>query len=144
MCRRNGEQIPTSFDIFSEPADLINPTEVYVDRFRGFEFARGQLKSCCSRLRLSCLNSLTIFHSASLSGSDAIILEQWHYKAASYQSSEQIFHEGYILGPPLKGEGKGGVRRNRGAGRGGREGQRIKGDREGKEGYGEEGNRRGE
>jgi hypothetical protein len=45
-----GEQIPTSFDIFSESADIINPTEVYVDRFRGFELTRGQLKSCCSRL----------------------------------------------------------------------------------------------
>jgi hypothetical protein len=39
-----------SFDIFSESADIINPTEVYVDRFRGFELTRGQLKSCCCRL----------------------------------------------------------------------------------------------
>jgi hypothetical protein len=45
-----GEQIPTNFDTFSETADIINPTEVYVDRFRGFELKRGQLKSCCSRL----------------------------------------------------------------------------------------------
>jgi hypothetical protein len=37
-----GEKIPTSFDIFSESADIINPTEVYVDRFRGFELTRGQ------------------------------------------------------------------------------------------------------
>jgi hypothetical protein len=33
-----------------ESADIINPTEVYVDRFRGFELTRGQLKSCCSRV----------------------------------------------------------------------------------------------
>jgi hypothetical protein len=45
-----GEKIPTSFNIFLESADIVIPPEVYVDRFRGFELTRGQLKSCCSVL----------------------------------------------------------------------------------------------
>jgi hypothetical protein len=59
MWGRTSEQIPTSFDIFRESADIINPTEFYVDRFRGFELTTGQSPAALA-FRLLFLNSLLL------------------------------------------------------------------------------------
>jgi hypothetical protein len=48
-----------SFDVLREPADIINPTELYVDRFRRFGLTRGQSRAALI-FRLSFQNSLPI------------------------------------------------------------------------------------
>jgi hypothetical protein len=52
-------QIPTSFDIFRESADIISPTDLCVGGFRGLKLARGQ-SSAALAFRLSYLNSFPI------------------------------------------------------------------------------------
>jgi hypothetical protein len=59
MWGRNCEPISTVFDVFRELADIISPTEFYVDQLRGFELTRGQSRAALI-FRLPLLNSLPI------------------------------------------------------------------------------------